>query len=152
PGNHRAHKLDGLLVWLSSQLSFPIALEVIAAVTIPVLLIAIAICIRIPTWEEAKTAEPGGRPRSENADPDAAASVGLSQIGGVSTDQLADNPGAGMDLTVIPGDKAEKKMLRSHACIKSASSADGSDVSTYPNVPLSLTSRAARTSPPIAAR
>jgi len=48
------------LVWLSSKLSFPIALEVIAAVTIPVLLMAIALCIRLPTWEEAKTAGPGG--------------------------------------------------------------------------------------------
>ena len=46
------------LVWLSSKLSFPIALEVIATVTIPVLLMAIAICIRLPTWEEAETARP----------------------------------------------------------------------------------------------
>src|SRR5215475_13734218 len=53
---------------------------------------------------------------------------------------------AGMDLAVIPGGERP----RFHACIKPASSADGSDVSTYPNVPLSLTSRAARTSPPMA--
>jgi predicted acyl esterase len=33
----------------------------------------------------------------------------LSQIGGASTDQLANNTGAGMDLAVIPGAKAEKK-------------------------------------------
>jgi sugar phosphate permease len=36
------------LVWLSSRLSFPTALDVIAAVTIPVLFLAIALCIRIP--------------------------------------------------------------------------------------------------------
>src|SRR5215472_15059197 len=48
------------LVWLSGRLSFPIALQVIASVAIPVLLMTIAICIRIPTWEEAKTAGPGG--------------------------------------------------------------------------------------------
>lgn len=37
------------LVWLSSRLSFATALEVIAAVTIPVLLMAIALFIRLPT-------------------------------------------------------------------------------------------------------
>ena len=68
----------------------------------------------------------------------------------MSTDQLANNTGVGIDLAV-PGGKNEKRP-RSYACIKPASSADGSDVSTYPNVPLSLTSRAARTSPPMAAR
>ena len=48
------------LVWLSSKLSFPIALEVIAAATIPILLMAIALCIRLPAWEEAKPAAPVG--------------------------------------------------------------------------------------------
>jgi MFS family permease len=49
------------LVWLSSRLSFAIALEVIAAVTIPVLLMAIALCIRLPTSDEVKTAGTGGQ-------------------------------------------------------------------------------------------
>jgi MFS family permease len=52
------------LVWLSSKLSFPIALEIIAAVTIPVLLMAIALCIR-PPREEVKTAGPGGGRREQ---------------------------------------------------------------------------------------
>jgi sugar phosphate permease len=50
------------LVWLSSRLSFAIALEVIAAITIPVLLMAIALCIRPPTSDEVKT---GGTDRQE---------------------------------------------------------------------------------------
>src|SRR6516225_2498325 len=49
------------LVWLSSRLSFAIALEVIAAVTIPVLLMAIALCIRLPTSDEVKNAGTGGQ-------------------------------------------------------------------------------------------
>jgi MFS family permease len=48
------------LVRLSSKLSFPIALQLIAAVTIPILVMTIALCIRLPTWEEAKTAAPVG--------------------------------------------------------------------------------------------
>jgi MFS family permease len=48
------------LVWLSSRLSFTTALEVIAAVTIPVLLMTIALCIRLPNSDEAKTAGTGG--------------------------------------------------------------------------------------------
>jgi len=39
-----------------------------------------------------------------------------------------------------------------HPHMNLASSADGSDVSTYPNVPLSFASRAAATSSVIAAR
>jgi hypothetical protein len=39
-----------------------------------------------------------------------------------------------------------------HPRMNLASSADGSDVSTYPNVPLSFASRAAATSSVIAAR
>lgn len=49
------------LVWLSSRLSFAIALEVIAAVTIPVLLVAIALCIRLPASDEVKTGGIGGQ-------------------------------------------------------------------------------------------
>jgi cyanate permease len=48
------------LLWLSSKLSFATALDVIAALTIPALLLVIALCIRAPTAEEAKTAGPGG--------------------------------------------------------------------------------------------
>ena len=40
------------LVWLSSRLSFAIALEVIAAVSIPLLLMAIALCIRRPASDD----------------------------------------------------------------------------------------------------
>jgi sugar phosphate permease len=50
------------LVWLSSRLSFAIALEVIAAVTIPIMLMAIALCIRPPAADEVKT---GGTDRQE---------------------------------------------------------------------------------------
>jgi cyanate permease len=49
------------LVQLSSRLSFATALEVIAAATIPVLLTAIALCIRLPTSDEVKTAGTGGQ-------------------------------------------------------------------------------------------
>src|SRR5262245_62991963 len=49
------------LVWLSSRLSFATALQVIAAVTIPVLLMAIALCIRLPTSDEVKTAGTDGQ-------------------------------------------------------------------------------------------
>ena len=49
------------LVWLSSRLSFTTALEIIAAVTIPVLLMTIALCIRLPTSDEVKTAGTGGQ-------------------------------------------------------------------------------------------
>jgi len=49
------------LVRLSSRLSFAAALEVIAAATIPVLLMAIAFCIRLPTSDEVKTAGTGGQ-------------------------------------------------------------------------------------------
>jgi sugar phosphate permease len=52
------------LVWLSSKLSFTTALDVIAALTIPALLLAIALCIRSPTAEEARTAAPGGAQRA----------------------------------------------------------------------------------------
>lgn len=48
------------LVWLSSRLSFATALEVLAATTIPVLLLAIALCIRAPTSGEMKTSGTGG--------------------------------------------------------------------------------------------
>jgi len=48
------------LVWLSSRLSFAIALATIAALTIPVLLLVIVLCIRLPTAEEAKVAGPQG--------------------------------------------------------------------------------------------
>jgi MFS family permease len=48
------------LVRLSSKLSFATALDVIAALTIPVLLLAIALWIRVPTAEEVKTAGSGG--------------------------------------------------------------------------------------------
>src|SRR5215475_8211947 len=47
------------LMWLSSKLSFTTALDVIAALTIPALLLAIALCIRGPTAEEAGTTGPG---------------------------------------------------------------------------------------------
>jgi len=46
------------LVWLSSRLSFATALELIAAVTIPILLMAIALCIRLPAADEVKTRGP----------------------------------------------------------------------------------------------
>jgi predicted MFS family arabinose efflux permease len=49
------------LVWLSRKLSFAVALQVIAAVTIPVLLMAIALCIRLPTSDEVKTGAAGGK-------------------------------------------------------------------------------------------
>jgi hypothetical protein len=49
------------LVRLSSRLSFATALEVIAAATIPVLLMAIAFCIRLPNSDEVKTAGTGGQ-------------------------------------------------------------------------------------------
>jgi sugar phosphate permease len=48
------------LVRLSSRLSFATALEVIAAATIPVLLMAIAFCIRLPTSDEVKRGENAG--------------------------------------------------------------------------------------------
>jgi MFS family permease len=48
------------LVWLSNKLSFTTALDVLAALTIPALLLAIALCIRCPTAQEARTAGPGG--------------------------------------------------------------------------------------------
>src|SRR6516225_3157389 len=49
------------LVWLSSRLSFATALEVIAAVTIPALLMAIALCIRLPSSDAVKTAGTPGQ-------------------------------------------------------------------------------------------
>jgi len=49
------------LVWLSSRLSFATALELIAVVTIPILLMAIALCIRLPSADEVKTAGTGGQ-------------------------------------------------------------------------------------------
>jgi MFS family permease len=49
------------LVWLSSTFSFAIALEVIAAVAIPVLLMAIALFIRLPISDEVKTVGTGGQ-------------------------------------------------------------------------------------------
>ena len=42
-------------------MSFATALEVIAAVTIPVLLMTIALCIRLPNPDEAKTVGIGGQ-------------------------------------------------------------------------------------------
>src|SRR5215831_13586151 len=48
------------LLWLSSKLSFATALDVIGALTIPALLLVIALCIRDPTAQEARTAGPGG--------------------------------------------------------------------------------------------
>src|SRR5215470_7331977 len=53
------------LVWLSSKLSFATALDVIAALTIPALLLVIALCIRAPTAEEAKAAGPGSGQRTK---------------------------------------------------------------------------------------
>jgi MFS family permease len=44
------------LVWLSSKLSFPTALEIVSAIATPTLLIVIALCIRRPTLQEARTA------------------------------------------------------------------------------------------------
>jgi hypothetical protein len=49
------------LVWLNSRLCFAIALEVIAAVTIPILLVTIALCIRLPTSDEVETGGIGGK-------------------------------------------------------------------------------------------
>ena len=49
-----------MLVYLSSKLSFTTALDVIAALTIPALLLVIALCIRAPTAEDEKAAVPGG--------------------------------------------------------------------------------------------
>src|SRR5215471_11523697 len=54
-----------MLVWLSSKLSFATALDVIAALTIPALLLVIALCIRAPTAEEAKAAGPGSGQRTK---------------------------------------------------------------------------------------
>jgi hypothetical protein len=48
-------------VWLSGRLSFTNALEIIAAVTIPVLLMTIALCIRLPSSDEVKTVGTGGQ-------------------------------------------------------------------------------------------
>src|SRR5215470_3322827 len=53
------------LVWLSSELSFATALDVIAALAIPALLLVIALCIRAPTAEEAKAAGPGSGQRTK---------------------------------------------------------------------------------------
>jgi cyanate permease len=47
------------LLWLSSKLLFPTALEIVSAIAIPALLIAIALCIRRPTPQEARTAVSG---------------------------------------------------------------------------------------------
>src|SRR5262249_56488274 len=49
------------LVWLRSKLSFPTALEVVSAIAIPGLLIAIALCIRRATPQEARPAVSGKR-------------------------------------------------------------------------------------------
>jgi MFS family permease len=49
------------LVWLSSRLSFTTALEVIATVSIPVLLMTIALCIRLPAPDEVKTTGTGSQ-------------------------------------------------------------------------------------------
>jgi len=46
------------LVWLSGRLSFAIASATIAAVTIPLLLLMIALWVRLPTPEETKVAGP----------------------------------------------------------------------------------------------
>jgi MFS family permease len=54
------------LVWLSSKLSFATALDVIAALTIPVLLLAIALCIRVPAAEEVKTDGTGDRQKTNS--------------------------------------------------------------------------------------
>jgi MFS family permease len=48
------------LVLLSGKLSFTTGLDVVTALTIPVLLLVILLCIRLPTAEEAKTAGLGG--------------------------------------------------------------------------------------------
>jgi len=53
------------LVWLSSKLSFAGALEVIAAITVPILLLMIVVCIRLPTSEEVKKAGTGGQTKTE---------------------------------------------------------------------------------------
>ena len=47
------------LVWLSGKLSFPTALEIAAAITVPALLIVIALCVRRPTPQEARMAMSG---------------------------------------------------------------------------------------------
>jgi cyanate permease len=53
------------LVGLSSKLSFPTALEVLSAIAIPALLIAIAFCIRRPTPREARTSLSGNGAAAE---------------------------------------------------------------------------------------
>jgi predicted MFS family arabinose efflux permease len=45
--------------WLSGKLSFSTALQIIAAVTIPILLLAIVLCIRRPTLEELRVSVAG---------------------------------------------------------------------------------------------
>jgi predicted MFS family arabinose efflux permease len=52
------------LVWLSSKLSFATALNAVAAVAIPALLLVIALCIRVPTAQQVMTAGPGGDQRT----------------------------------------------------------------------------------------
>jgi MFS family permease len=47
------------LVWLCGKLSFPTALQIIAGITMPVLLLAIVLCIRRPTQEEARVSVTG---------------------------------------------------------------------------------------------
>jgi MFS family permease len=55
------------LVWLSSKLSFPTALEIVSAIATPTLLIVIALCIRRPTLQEARTAISENRAATERA-------------------------------------------------------------------------------------
>ena len=50
------------LVWLSSKLSFAIALDIVAALVIPILLLVVALCI--PASEEVKTEGPGDGKRA----------------------------------------------------------------------------------------
>jgi MFS family permease len=48
-----------LLVWLSGKLSFQSALQIVAAISIAILLIAIVLCIRQPSQQEAAVREGG---------------------------------------------------------------------------------------------
>lgn len=48
-----------ILIWLSGKLSFPTALQIVAAISITILLIAIVLCIRQPSWREATVWEGG---------------------------------------------------------------------------------------------
>jgi len=51
-----------ILVWLSGKLSFPTALQIVAAISIAILLIAIVLCIRQPGRQETAVTQGGTTP------------------------------------------------------------------------------------------